>query len=146
MKNSTQNADSHAKIPTMTFLVPFFMIAIGLASYSVQLFSDFGVKQELVAVIFTLGVAMATVGARRQAVGVQDRVIRLEERLRMHQLFDDDMAGQISEFTTSQLIALRFASDEELPGLARKVLTENITDQKVIKQLIRNWRADPQRV
>ena len=146
MKNSTQNADSHAKIPTMTFLVPFFMIAIGLASYSLQLFSDFGVKQELVAVIFTLGVAMATVGARRQAVGVQDRVIRLEERLRMHQLFDDDMAGQISGFTTSQLIALRFASDEELPGLARKVLTENITDQKVIKQLIRNWRADHQRV
>ena len=146
MENSVQNADSHAKIPTMTFLVPFFMIAIGLASYSVQLFSDFGVKQELVAVIFTLGVAMATVGARRQAVGVQDRVIRLEERLRMHQLFHDDMVGRISEFTTSQLIALRFASDEELPNLARKVLTEDITDQKAIKQLVQNWRADHQRV
>ncbi len=147
MENSVQNADSHAKIPTMTFLVPFFMIAIGLFYFSFQLFSDFGVDlQELVAVIFTLGVLMATLGARRQAIGVQDRLIRLEERLRMKQLFHDDMVGRIPEFTTSQLIALRFASDEELPNLARKVLTEDISDQKAIKQLVQNWRADHQRV
>ncbi len=145
MENSTQNADNHAKIPTATFLVPFFMIVIGLSYFSLQLFSGFS-REGLVAVIFTLGVAIAVVGSRRQAIGVQDRVIRLEERLRMHQLFHDDMVGRINEFTTSQLIALRFASDEELPGLARKVLTEDITDQKVIKQLIRNWRADHQRV
>ncbi len=147
METSTQNADNHAKIPTQTFLIPFFMIAIGLFYISFQLFSDFGVDlQGLIAVIFTLGVAMATVGARRQAIGVQDRVIRLEERLRMHQLFHDDMAGRIGEFTTRQLIALRFASDEELPGLARKVLADNISDQKAIKKLIQNWRADHQRV
>jgi hypothetical protein len=145
VENSVQNADSHAKIPTQTFLVPFFMIAIGLATYSFDLFTDFSL-QGVVTVIFTFGVAIATVGARKQAIGVQDRVIRLEERLRMQQLFHDDMAGRIPEFTTRQLIALRFASDEELPDLARKVLAENISDQKVIKQLIQNWRADHQRV
>jgi len=148
MENPVQNADSHAKIPTQTFLVPALMIAIGLAYFSFQLFSDFGVDLlgRLVAVIVTLGVFLAMVGARRQAVGVQDRVIRLEERLRMRQLFHDDLANRIPEFTTRQLIALRFASDEELPGLARKVLAENISDQKTIKQLIQNWRADHQRV
>ncbi|MDE0806695.1 MAG: DUF6526 family protein [Longimicrobiales bacterium] len=145
MENSVQNADSHAKIPTQTFLVPFFMIAIGLTSYSFDLFSDLS-RQGLATFIFTFGVAMATIGARKQAIGVQDRVIRLEERLRMQQLFHDDMANRIPEFTTRQLIALRFASDEELPDLARKVLAENISDQKVIKQLVQNWRADHQRV
>ena len=145
MENSTQNADNHAMIPTQTFLVPFFMIVLLLFYFVFQLFSGFSL-QGLIFVILTLGVAMATLGSRKQVLGVQDRLIRLEERLRMQQLFHDDMAGRIHEFTTSQLIALRFASDEELPGLARKVLTENISDRKAIKQLIQNWRADHQRI
>lgn len=145
MENSTQNADNHAMIPTQTFLVPFFMIVLLLFYFVFQLFSGFSL-QGLIPVILTLGVAMATLGSRKQVLGVQDRLIRLEERLRMQQLFHDDMAGRIPEFTTSQLIALRFASDEELPGLARKVLTENISDRKAIKQLIQNWRADHQRI
>ncbi|MBI70240.1 MAG: hypothetical protein CME29_00735 [Gemmatimonadetes bacterium] len=145
MENPAQNADNHVMIPTQTFLVPFFMIVLTLFYFVFQLFSDFS-REGLIPVILTLGVAMATIGSRRQAIGVQDRLIRLEERLRMQQLLHDDMASRIHEFTTSQLIALRFASDEELPGLARKVLTENISDRKAIKQLIQNWRADHQRI
>jgi hypothetical protein len=79
--------------------------------------------------------------AREFALSVQDRVIRLEERLRIAKLAPD-LAPRLEEFRRSQLIALRFASDEELPALARRVLDENIRDQNEIKKAVRVWRAD----
>ena len=80
--------------------------------------------------------------ARIFALTVQDRVIRLEERLRFERLFPEDLKVRIPEFTLGQLVALRFASDAELPALARKVLSDNLTDRKAIKQLVQYWRAD----
>ena len=76
----------------------------------------------------------------------QDRVIRLEERLRLGRLLPAEYRPRLNEFTTSQLIALRFASDEELPALAVRVLTEGITGRRAIKELIRQWRADTLRM
>ena len=78
-------------------------------------------------------------------LAVQDRIIRLEERLRLARLMPPAMQSRLDEFTAGQLIALRFASDAELPELASKVLNERITDRKQIKQLIRDWRADHMR-
>jgi len=69
-------------------------------------------------------------------------VIRMEERQRMTRLLPDDMKPRIAEFTPGQLVALRFASDEELPTLARKVLNDKLTDIKAIKRMVRNWRGD----
>lgn len=98
--------------------------------------------------LFVLAIAMMLTifYARVFALKAQDRVIRLEERLRMHELFDEELKGHIGDFSTSQLVALRFASDEELPDLAREVLSEGTDDQKAIKQKIKNWRPDYQRV
>jgi hypothetical protein len=79
---------------------------------------------------------------RAFAVTVQDRVIRLEERLRMERLLPADLKGRIPDFTIDQLVALRFASDAELPALARRVLDEKIADQKQIKELVKEWRPD----
>jgi hypothetical protein len=79
------------------------------------------------------------------ALTVQDRVIRLEERLRMRSLLPADLQPRINDFTVQQLVALRFASDDELPGLARKVIDGKIEDQKAIKRMVTNWRADCQR-
>ena len=76
------------------------------------------------------------------AVTVQDRVIRLEERLRMAALLPTELQRRIPEFSPEQLVALRFASDGELPVLARRVLDEKIADPKAIKQMVREWRAD----
>jgi hypothetical protein len=76
------------------------------------------------------------------AVTVQDRVIRLEERLRMASLFPADLQHRIPEFSPEQLVALRFASDSELPTLARRVLDERVADAKAIKRMVREWRAD----
>jgi hypothetical protein len=83
--------------------------------------------------------------ARMMTITVQDRVIRLEETLRMRALLPADLQPRIGEFTVKQLVALRFASDEELPELARQVLDGKIADQKAIKKMIRQWRADYQR-
>jgi hypothetical protein len=80
--------------------------------------------------------------ARVFALTVQDRVIRLEMRLRLQQLLSSDLRARIVDFTPSQLVALRFASDAELPDLARKVLDEKITDRKSIKQLVKTWQPD----
>ena len=84
--------------------------------------------------------------ARAFATGVQDRVIRLEERLRMAALFPDDLAGRIGELETDQLIGLRFASDDELEELTRRVLAGELSDRKEIKRAVRQWRADHQRI
>ncbi|SRR5882724_10165440 len=80
--------------------------------------------------------------ARIFSLSVQDRVIRLEERLRFARLLPDDLKPRIEEFTIPQLVSLRFASDAELPALARKVLNDNLQNRKQIKQMVQNWRAD----
>jgi hypothetical protein len=80
--------------------------------------------------------------ARIFALTVQDRVIRLEMRLRMERLLPADLRARISEFTVPQLISLRFAGDEELPLLARQVLDEKLNNRKSIKRRVKNWQPD----
>jgi len=80
--------------------------------------------------------------ARVFALTVQNRVIRMEERLRMARLLPADLQPHINEFTIPQLVALRFASDEELPDLARKVFNDKLADTKTIKKMVKHWHAD----
>ncbi len=80
------------------------------------------------------------------ALTAQDRIIRLEMTLRLKELLPEDLRPRIKDFTVGQLVALRFASDQELPELARKVLAENLTDRKAIKRMIKNWKPDYLRV
>lgn len=77
---------------------------------------------------------------------VQDRIIRLEEQLRLLRVLPDDLRGRIDELSPRQLVAIRFASDTDVPELVRWVLTEKVTDSKLIKQRIKNWRPDHLRV
>jgi hypothetical protein len=83
--------------------------------------------------------------ARGSALKAQDRIIRLEERLRLAALLPAADLGHINELTVKQLIALRFASDAELPALVHKTLTQDM-EPKAIKQAIVNWRPDNHRV
>ena len=80
--------------------------------------------------------------SRNSAPTVQDRLIRLEMRLRLAGILPADLRPRIPEFTVPQLVSLRFACDAELPALARKVLDEKLNDRKAIKRLVKDWQAD----
>ena len=79
---------------------------------------------------------------RRMALTVQDRVIRLEMRLRLRDVLPSNMHADIPRLTRSQLVALRFASDQELADLVREVLAGKLASQKEIKMKVRDWQAD----
>jgi hypothetical protein len=136
-----QNFENHAKFdPAFHFFVaPVFIInliwAINRIAHG---FSGGALLSLLLAMAFLL----LSFRARIYALTMQDRVIRLEMRLRLQDALPVGLRGRIPEFTVGQLVALRFAGDEELPALAQKVLDEKITDRKAIKKMIRNWQPD----
>ena len=91
-------------------------------------------------------VAFMEVGrARQHSLTAQDRIIRLEERLRYATLLDPEQVARASALTVRQMIALRFASDAELPGLLDRAVAETLTP-KQIKESVQQWRADTLRV
>ena len=93
-------------------------------------------------VVFAAALLMLALSARVQTISVQDRVIRLEMRLRLQRLLPPDLQPVIPGLTTRQLVALRFASDEELPDLVREVVAGNLPSQRAIKLRVKNWQAD----
>jgi len=137
-----QNFANHTKlVPTFhLFVLPVLVLNLVQSIYR---FAHLGIKWDgFVGVLTALALLLLAFHARLFALRVQDRVIRLEERQRLGQLLPDDLQPRIAEFAPSQLIAMRFASDEELPVLARKVLNDKVTDSKTIKQAVKHWRAD----
>jgi hypothetical protein len=122
------------------FVVPALTLNFG---WSIYRWIRLGVTVDgFVNILTAAALVLLMFYARIFALTVQDRVIRLEERLRLEKLLPDDLKSRIGEFTKSQLVGLRFASDSELPVLARKVLTDKVDNRKAIKQLVQNWRAD----
>ena len=96
--------------------------------------------------LLIIGMVMLSFAARLQALKAQDRLIRLEERLRYRELLGSDLCTRAAGLRTGQMIALRFASDEELGELLERVLNGELTTSKEIKTAIREWRGDYLRV
>ena len=96
-------------------------------------------------VVVALALLVLAFKCRLYALTVQTRVIRLEERLRLAALLPETLRAKIPQLTEGQLVALRFASDAEIPGLVEKALAANLPN-KEIKKAIVNWRADYFRV
>lgn len=96
--------------------------------------------------VFVLTVILIGLAARVQALKAQDRVIRLEEHLRFVRVLDAETAATAFGLPLSRIIALRFASDEELPELVRRVIAGELDSSKSIKLAVRSWRADHLRV
>jgi hypothetical protein len=142
MSGQPQSYANHARyVPGYHFILAFILLVnLGYAVMHAWRFS--GTYQAWVYLLLAIGLVMLYAYARTFATTVQDRVIRLEETLRMERLLPDDLKPRIGELTRQQFVALRFASDAELPALVRKVLDERITDQKGIKSLVKDWRAD----
>jgi hypothetical protein len=139
-----QSYANHSRLdPGFHFvLVPLIFVALLLSIVSLERRPDLHSTLWLVLAIALLLTAGKT---RSSALKVQDRVIRLEERLRLSLLLSETDRPRITELTEPQLIALRFASDAELPALAMRALNEGLT-KKQIKTSIQSWRADNFRV
>jgi hypothetical protein len=96
-------------------------------------------------VVLIVALAVVTVKARTYALRVQDRLIRLEERLRLNDLLAEPLRARIGELSEAQLIGLRFASDAEIPSLVEAALAKRLSKSD-IKKSITNWRGDYFRV
>jgi hypothetical protein len=137
----TQNFENHTKlVPAFHFFIlPFLLFnLIWSVVRAVRAFS----AESVISSVLALALLLLALYARMFALAVQDRVIRLEMRLRMQQLLPQELRPRIPDFAIDQLVSLRFASDAELPGLSRKVLDEKLTQRKTIKKLIQNWQGD----
>ena len=137
-----QNYSNHVRwIP----LFHFFVLPVLLANFFTSVFRwrFLGFSWGwLIDMLTALALFILAVFARAFALKVQDRVIRIEERQRCERLLPAELKSRIEEITPGQFVALRFASDDELPGLVNKVLTDKISDTKTIKQMVKNWRGD----
>jgi uncharacterized membrane protein (DUF485 family) len=137
-----QNYSNHVRwIP----LFHFFVLPVLLANFFTSVFRwrFLGFSWGwLIGMLTALALFVLAVFARTFALKVQDRAIRTEERQRCERLLPAELKSRIEEITPGQFVALRFASDDELPGLVNKVLTDKISDTKTIKQMVKNWRGD----
>ena len=141
---ATQSIKNHARFDPAYHFFLFPLAVALLVAAAINLVRNPGVSAvfHLLAGVWA---ALTTLKFRVYALKVQDRVIRLEERLRLRQLLPAVQQAGIGEFTEDQLIGLRFASDAELPELAQKAL-DGKWDRKQIKAAVRNWRPDDWRV
>jgi len=139
-----QSYQSHTRWlpPFHFFVLPVMMINVLYEMWALK--SDFNTDQAW-SLVVSLALAGVAVLARTQALSAQDRVIRLEMKLRLATLLPADLQARFNELTVSQLVGLRFASDAELPDLVRRALTDH-TSQGDIKKAIKNWVPDTQRV
>jgi uncharacterized membrane protein YciS (DUF1049 family) len=145
MANQEQDFANHAR-----FVAPYHYVAMPILLVNF-VWSVVGLTGEisfdaLLKVLVAVALMIVALFARVFALKAQDRVIRLEMRLRMRELLPEDLQGRINDFTATQMVGLRFAGDVELPDLARKVLDENIAAATPIKKLIKDWQVDNCRV
>lgn len=145
MTEQTQSYASHRRFFPLYhfFAVPVLTANVGVAVWYLIKYPGLPAAWAvLVAAAFLAGI----LAARAMPLKAQDRVIRMEERTRLSQLLPADLRGRLDELRPSQLVALRFAPDDEVPELVRRCLAGELQSRNDIKRAIRNWRADHFRV
>jgi hypothetical protein len=146
-KPKPQSFSSHAAFDPPYHLYASIGLLANLIMGIVILVLSFHTQRLLGIWIVVLSVVLILMFLRLRTypLKIQDRVIRLEERLRLDALLPDDLRKRIPELTEDQLIGLRFASDEEIPTLVQTTLEKQLT-RKQIKERIQTWRPDHFRI
>ena len=142
-----QNYKNHARFEPMFhfFVAPVLLINLIVAIVVLIRRLPHHIWLDTWLLIMAIALFLLAGIARSYPARVQDRVIRLEENLRYQRLLWPELAAATQSLTLAQIIALRFASDAELPTLVQRTLSENLPP-KTIKQSITHWRADNLRV
>lgn len=141
MPAKPQNLVNHVRYVPMYHLVLTLLLLANLAYWVRAAFRCF-TGSSLAGLCVALALFLFFFYTRQFALVVQDRVIRLEMRLRMERLLPAGLMDRFGEFEPRQLVALRFAGDGELPDLARRVLSGELRSSASIKQQIKDWQAD----
>jgi hypothetical protein len=145
MADRVQSYKSHARWlpPYHFFVIPVLALNVINELRRAYYYPSPGRVVEIVVALALLTLAFL---ARTMPLAAQDRLIRLEMQLRLHELLPPDLHRRIHELTPRQLVALRFASDAEMPALVQKVLDGQLKTSKDIKMAIQDWQADWVRV
>ena len=127
-------------VPLYHFLLALMLLAnLGWSGW--QLWRDFSAAG-VMALITALALILLFYFARAFPLHVQDRLIRLEERLRLSSVLPAELGARVGELTPDQLIGLRFAPDEELEELVPRALDGELDGRQAIKKAIKSWRPD----
>ena len=137
----TQNYQNHVRWYPLGHFIITPILLINLIWQIVRLSQEF-TWDRAENLLLAIGLLLFSIAARNQALTVQNRVIRLEETLRYKELLSPELAFQAEQLPTSTKIALRFASDEELPELVQKAISGELKNSKEIKLAVKNWRGD----
>ncbi|HEY2364394.1 MAG TPA: DUF6526 family protein [Candidatus Angelobacter sp.] len=144
MSNKPQSYASHAKIdpPFHFFVLPVLLINILVVAYLLLRYPGIGG-----AWLLLVSVALLVLAGRLRswATHLQDRVIRVEERIRLAAILPEPLRSRIAELSDSQIVGLRFASDAELPALFQRAVDEKLSRADIKKAII-DWRPDYSRV
>jgi hypothetical protein len=140
-----QNYSNHTRWYPLFHFVVVPLLVLNLLDHLVRIFtaSNWDLRlEQIMWTIFSITLILLALAARLMVLTVQDRVIRLEEKLRYAGVLTPELNARCSSLTKGQTVALRFASDDELPALVERTLDGGFEGTKPIKVAIKNWRAD----
>ena len=139
--NQPQTFATHRRFDPAWHFVGFMILLVGVIAASVHAYRQ-RTSFDHWMIVYTFGVLLVAFRARSQTLTVQNRVIRLEMRLRLKDVLPAALAARAGELTLSQLIGLRFASDAELAGLVERCLSGDLANGEAVKKQIKNWLPD----
>jgi hypothetical protein len=145
MERMPQSLANHTKFDPPFHFVFLPVVLVTLILAVIHLVRHYREVTPWILLLLTVAVLLAGFKARIYALRVQDRLIRLEERLRLQGVLGEPLRSRIGELTESQLVALRFASDSECSGLVDKALNQKLSNADIKKSVV-SWRADYFRV
>jgi len=140
-----QTYETHRRWHPIYHFVAFPIIAI---NFLVAVWFAWKIQRPITlwAAIDALAIVVLAYVVREYATKTQDRIIRLEEAVRLGRVLPEELRGRVGELTGRQLIALRFCPDDELPDMTRAILDGELKGSEQIKRKIQKWRADHHRV
>jgi hypothetical protein len=146
LAEATQSYGNHRRFFPLFHFITIPLLVINLITRILFAWKHFPARMPLWDVLVAVALLCLAFAARIMVLTVQDRLIRLEETLRLQRCLPDDLRGRVGELSSGQLIALRFCGDEkELAGLTRSVLNGELQSRSDIKKTIKTWRSDTMR-
>jgi hypothetical protein len=146
MPETTQSFSTHRRFFPLFHFIAIPLLVINLVIRIIYAFHHWGARLVWWEVVVAVALLCVAFASRIMVLAVQDRLIRLEETLRLQRCLPDDLRSRIGELSNGQLISLRFCGDEaELVGLTRSVLNGELKSRDDIKKSIKTWRPDTMR-